>query len=206
MKTFILRQEEKSPKDRLAIKMKMLGAVQIIIGIACAVVGFCAIGIDRANIEFLKEGNKTVESYVILGLDSAPVVSSVWIIIAGLIPSCLICGSDYNLIKSKTIFMVFSIIAASVFVPLMILTSVAAFILRGSHEQLLVAVIISAGIEFVFALISACFCCMSPWAACKLEKERKKELREKYEDQMKKETDGEKKDKDSCKNPPPYCP
>lgn len=72
-------RKEASPKDRLGAKLKMIGAIHVVLGLACAVVGFCAIGIDQANIDFLKKENKTVEAYIILGLDSAPIVSSVWV-------------------------------------------------------------------------------------------------------------------------------
>lgn len=79
MKIFMKQQKDGSSKEELGVKLKILGAFQVVIGLACAVIGLTAIGIDHANIEQLTNENRTVEPYIIIGLDSVPVVSSVWV-------------------------------------------------------------------------------------------------------------------------------
>ncbi|CAC5405337.1 unnamed protein product [Mytilus coruscus] len=135
--------------------------------------------------------------YVVLGLDAGVVVSAFWVLITGAVPAYMARNTDYNLIKTKVVFMVFSIMAASLFVPIMTGAAIATYVLRKSHMGLTVALGVMSLLEFIVAIQSSVFCCSSPWAACKMEKKdkEKKDMENGiYEKQMSKE------------EPPEYTP
>ncbi|CAC5363230.1 unnamed protein product [Mytilus coruscus] len=140
--------------------------------------------------ERILNGTSFDVKYVVLGLDVSAIVSSLWVLITGAVPACLARNTEYNLIKTKVVFMVFSIMAASLFVPIIIGAAVATYVLRDGHKGLTVSLGVLSLLEFIVSIASSVYCCLSPWAACKLEKKEKQKKNKEngnYEKQMDKE-------------------
>lgn len=66
-----------SPKERLGSVLKMLGLIQILLGVALAIASFTAIDIDRNNMVVMEANNKTIVGQVIIGLDAGSIISSI---------------------------------------------------------------------------------------------------------------------------------
>ncbi|XP_063398487.1 uncharacterized protein LOC134683242 [Mytilus trossulus] len=186
-------------KERLGYSLKQYGAIQIILGLGCLIMTFVSIGIDKEvadNLETKKIDmiNVTLPTYsidkktIMLGLDVGSLISAVWIVVTGVLPGYMARHADYSLIKTKVYFMVFSIMAASFFVPLIVGAALTNFILRGSHRELLVITGLISLLEFIVSFAASVHCCASPWAACKLAKKDKQVRSEQYVDNEKQMT------------------
>ncbi|XP_063409869.1 uncharacterized protein LOC134693094 [Mytilus trossulus] len=197
---FLINQKGGTTKERLGASIKRRGAIQILLGLGCLIAGFVSIGIDRKQFdkpvrESVEEGSVTNGTsfdvkYVVLGLDAGAVVSAIWVLITGAVPAYMARNTDYNVIKTKVAFMVFSIMAAALFVPIMTGAAIATYVIRKSHQGLTVALGVMSLLEFIVAIQSSVFCCTSPWAACKMakkDKEQKEIENGNYEKQMSKE-------------------
>ena len=187
--------------------MQLFGIIQLLLGLVCAAISCASIQVDRINLGILagmnETANQTIGAYAMIGLDGGALMSSIWVIVVGFVPACLVCGSSYRLVRSKVIFMVFNIMAASLFVPIMFAQAVVTHILRGSHEQLSQAMAAIAAIEFFIAIAASVYCCKSPWRECVM----KKKCIEKADDIV----DEKKKELETClvidaSKPDPYSP
>ncbi|XP_076085176.1 uncharacterized protein LOC143055991 [Mytilus galloprovincialis] len=197
---FLIKQKGGTTKERLGASIKRRGAIQILLGLGCLIAGFVSIEIDRKQFdkpvrESVEEGSVTNGTsfdikYVVLGLDAGTVVSAIWVLVTGAVPAYMARHTDYNVIKTKVAFMVFSIMAATLCVPIMTGAAIATYVLRKSHMGLTVALGVMSLLEFIVAIQSSVFCCTSPWAACKMAKkdrEQKEIENGNYEKQMSKE-------------------
>ncbi|XP_052082090.1 uncharacterized protein LOC127719821 [Mytilus californianus] len=197
---YLIKQKGGTAKERLGASIKRHGAIQMLLGLGCLIVGVVSIGIDRKQFDIpvreVLEGGRVINGTsfdiknVVLGLDAGAVVSAFWVLITGAVPAYMARNTDYNLIKTKVVFMVFSIMAASLFVPIITGAAIATYVLRKSHMGLTVALGVMSLLEFIVAIQSSVYCCSSPWAACKMEKrdkEKKDMENEIYEKQMSKE-------------------
>ncbi|XP_063406092.1 uncharacterized protein LOC134690050 [Mytilus trossulus] len=203
---YLIKPKSGTAKERLGSSFKRFGSIQVLLGLGCMIVGFVAIGIDRKSLDEpvqRYEAEKTLNGtngtsfdvkYVVLGLDVSAVVSALWVLVTGAVPACMARNTEYNLIKTKVVFMVFSIISASLFVPIILGAAVANHVLRDGHVGLTVALGVLGLLEFIVSIASSVYCCVSPWAACKLEKkdkEKKKEKKNKENGSYEKQVDKE---------------
>ncbi|XP_076083493.1 uncharacterized protein LOC143054373 [Mytilus galloprovincialis] len=200
---YLIKPKSSTAKERLGSSFKGFGSIQVLLGLGCMIVGSVAIGIDKKSLdksvqryeaEKISNGTSFDVNYVVLGLDVSAVVCALWVLVTGAVPVCMARNNEYNLIKTKVVFMVFSIISASLFVPIIIGAAVATHVLRDSHVGLTAALGVFGLLEFIVSIASSVYCCVSPWAACKLEKKNKEKKKEKknkengsYEKQIDKE-------------------
>lgn len=191
--------DDASVRDKVGRTLKLQGLIQLVLGLAMAICSFAAVDIDRSNMDNLKSLNRTAASYAVIGLDSGAALSSIWVIATGVLPALLESKADYNMLRLKVLFMVFSCMAASFFAPVITAAAVTGYIVRKSHVQLAVAMGVLSGIEFVVSFAASVYCCYSPWVwmPCKEEKKRKEKLKEVYIENAKKEL---------AANPPEYQP
>ncbi|XP_052063990.1 uncharacterized protein LOC127704141 [Mytilus californianus] len=199
MKFYTMESKVVTAKERLGSSLKRYGAIQILLGLGCLIMTFVSIGIDKKVCDNLgkKEHvitNATIPTFsfdkktIMLGLDGGSVVSAIWIVVTGVIPAYMARNADYSLIKTKVVFMVFSIMAASLFVPIIVGAALTNFILRDSHKELLVITGLISLLEFIVSFAASVYCCASPWAPCKLAKKDKQVKDEQFVDNEKQMT------------------
>lgn len=148
------------------------GGLQSIIGVVCVVLSLAALGVDRSDFTRLEMANQDEIKYVPIGLDIACLVSSLWFVYTGTIPwTC--CSCCWNVtkvftyiswIKLKVKYMVFSILGASLCVPVVIGSQTTILILRDGKLEVVPAMLMAvAVIEFLVAISASVYVCYSPW-------------------------------------------
>ncbi|VDI42600.1 Hypothetical predicted protein [Mytilus galloprovincialis] len=198
MNFFTMESKVVTAKERLGATLKRYGAIQILLGLGCLIMAFVSIGIDKKYSDNLGKKvvikNATIPTFtfdkktIMLGLDGGSVVSAIWIVVTGIVPAYMARNEDYSLIRTKVVFMVFSIMATSLFVPIIISAATANYILRDSHRELLVITGLICLLEFLVSFAASLYCCASPWAPCKLAKKDRELKREQFVDNEKQMT------------------
>ncbi|XP_076116061.1 uncharacterized protein LOC143083663 [Mytilus galloprovincialis] len=199
MNFFTMESKVVTAKERLGATLKRYGAIQILLGLGCLIMAFVSIGIDKKYSDNLGKKevvikNATIPTFtfdkktIMLGLDGGSVVSAIWIVVTGIVPAYMARNEDYSLIRTKVVFMVFSIMATSLFVPIIISAATANYILRDSHRELLVITGLICLLEFFVSFAASLYCCASPWAPCKLAKKDRELRSEQFVDNEKQMT------------------
>ncbi|XP_063400230.1 uncharacterized protein LOC134684850 [Mytilus trossulus] len=199
MKFYTMESKVVTAKERLGATLKRYGAIQILLGLGCLIMAFVSIGIDKKFCDNLGKKevvitNATIPTFtfdkktIMLGLDGGSVVSAIWIVVTGIVPAYMARNADYSLIRTKVVFMVFSIMATSLFVPIIIGAATTNYILRDSNRELLVITGFICLLEFLVSVAASLYCCASPWAPCKLAKKDKEARSEQLVDNEKQMT------------------
>lgn len=170
-----MKEEMDKGTERCRGHLTKFGGLQSLLGVVCTVLSLAALGVDRGDFSRLELENQDDMKYVIIGLDISSLVSSLWFVHTGMIPwTC--CSCCWNVtkvftyiswIKLKVKYMVFSIVGASVFVPILVGSQATILVLRGHGPDkldVLPAMLIAvAVIEFLVAISASVFVCYSPW-------------------------------------------
>ncbi|XP_063398481.1 uncharacterized protein LOC134683237 [Mytilus trossulus] len=199
MKFYTMESKVVTAKEQLGATLKRYGAIQILLGLGCLIMAFVSIGIDKKSCDNLGKKeivikNATLPTFtfdkktIMLGLDGGSVVSAIWVVVTGIVPAYMARNADYSLIRTKVVFMVFSIMATSLFVPIIIGAATANYILRDSHMELLVITGLICLLEFLVSFAASLYCCASPWAPCKLAKKDRELRSEQFVDNEKQMT------------------
>lgn len=171
-----------NPKEFPVRKLKVLGSVQIGLGVSLAILSIIGIIVDVISMPrdcdnayydmyfdyYYRCTLREEYSSQVFAFDITCLVLSGWYVLTGFLPLCMSRKRESSSGGMRVGFLVCSIIGASIFVPAMFSLGVVGAIQRGEYEKKVV--VLSAFMatlsfaELVVSVIGAVYCCCcTPW-------------------------------------------
>lgn len=158
-------------KDFGVRPFKVLGGIQIGLGLICAIMSMIVVGMDASDISkpctaFYYGSTSPCFSRVFLACDITCLIFAGWIIMTGCLPFCMYVNNPEKWTCLKTAFMVCSILGSAIFIPTVVGLGTFGAMVR--HYDILddnwkaafpAVVAVCGGIEMLVAIVSASYCC-----------------------------------------------